>query len=80
LLDFKSLNFIRSKVSLTVWHNDSQEDVLEGSISDVVINCKDDVIQQFLLGHDCVIKIVNNVKDEQMGDLINNHFLEWLLN
>lgn len=80
LKDFKCINILLGEEPLGQWSVNSNEDVLKASVIDVLIQGEKNIVQDLLLGHDCIIKIVDNMHDEEMCYFISNHLFEWLLN
>jgi len=75
----KGFNILLHEILFALWSVDSYEDFGEAFVGLVLINGQEHILEELLLGENSIIKVVENVKNEQMCNLVGDHFLEWLL-
>ena len=71
--------FILVEEPLGLWVDDANKDVLEGLIIGVLLLGHKNVLEDLLLGNDCIIKVVDYVNQEKMSNFVSAHFLKGLL-
>lgn len=75
----ESLDVLGCEVSLGKRTIDSEENVLEVDVTSVVIDSKQDVLKELLLGNYSIVKVVQHMEQEKVGDFVDDHLLDRLL-
>jgi len=79
LKGIESSDLVRKEESLVVWGVDSHEQSNKALVVLVIVEHEEDVRQYFFLGDDGIVKVVQNMNDEEMSNLVCHHLLKWLL-